>query len=148
MTSAHRLKAYGAIYRGVVQYYLHAGDVYRLERLRWTIETSLLRTLAAKHHSTATKMAARHRATVETPHGPRICYQAVRTRCHPDRRGMSGQAPGDELDEPRGEVFGVTDAEAAPSRHGRRDDPRPARRVRRPWRAWPRAGKPARRWSR
>lgn len=71
---------YGAVYRGVVQYYLHAGDVYRLERLRWTMETSLLRTLAAKHDSTATKMAARHRATIETPHGPRVCYQAVRTR--------------------------------------------------------------------
>lgn len=71
---------YGAIYRGVVQFYLHAGDVYRLERLRWTMETSLLRTLAAKHHSTATKMAARHRVTIETPHGPRTCFQAVRTR--------------------------------------------------------------------
>jgi hypothetical protein len=71
---------YGAIYRGVVQYYLHAGDVHRLERLRWVMETSLLRTLAAKHNSTATKMAARHRATIQTPHGPRTCYQAVRTR--------------------------------------------------------------------
>ncbi|MFG2005480.1 group II intron reverse transcriptase/maturase [Spirillospora sp. NPDC048911] len=85
--------AYGATYRGVVQYHLHAGDLYRLERLRWVMETSLLRTLAAKHDSTATKMAARHRATIQTPHGPRICYQAVRARGH-DQKPLTARCGG------------------------------------------------------
>jgi Type II intron maturase len=34
---------YGAEYRGIVQYYLLAGDVYRLHRLRWVMLTSLLK---------------------------------------------------------------------------------------------------------
>ncbi|MFC0101002.1 group II intron reverse transcriptase/maturase [Micromonospora marina] len=37
---------FGAIYRGIVQYYLLAGDVFRLHRLRWVMETSMLKTLA------------------------------------------------------------------------------------------------------
>ena len=39
--------AYGAQYRGIVQYYLLAGDIHRMERLRWVMETSLLKTLGA-----------------------------------------------------------------------------------------------------
>jgi hypothetical protein len=72
--------AYGAKYRGISQYYLLAGDVHRLNRLRWVMETSLLKTLAAKHDSTVTKMAARYKATIETPHGPRTCFEAVHIR--------------------------------------------------------------------
>jgi hypothetical protein len=72
--------AYGAKYRGISQYYLLAGDVYRLSRLRWVMVTSLLKTLAAKHDSTVTKMAARYKAAIETPHGPRTCFEAVRIR--------------------------------------------------------------------
>ena len=33
-------------------------------------------TLGAKHQSSVSKMAAKHRATTETPHGPRRCYEA------------------------------------------------------------------------
>src|SRR5258708_39135463 len=36
----------------------------------------MLKTLAAKHHSTVTKMARKYRATIETPHGPRTCFEA------------------------------------------------------------------------
>jgi group II intron reverse transcriptase/maturase len=68
---------YQAEYRGFVQYYLLAQDVYRLGRLRWVMETSLLKTLAAKHHSTVTKMSRRYRTFVETPNGPRRCFQVV-----------------------------------------------------------------------
>jgi len=35
------ISQYGAEYRGIVQYYLLAGDVYRLDRLRWVMLTSL-----------------------------------------------------------------------------------------------------------
>ena len=53
------ISQYGAEYRGIVQYYLLAGDVYRLDRLRWVMLTSLLKTLAGKHDSTVTKKIAR-----------------------------------------------------------------------------------------
>ena len=70
----------GAEYRGVVNYYLLAQDVWRLRTLRWHAETSMLKTLASKHKSTVTKMAARHQAKVTTADGPRTCYEARRKR--------------------------------------------------------------------
>ena len=36
----------------------------------------MFKTLAAKHQSTVTKMAAKHKAKIETPHGLRTCYEA------------------------------------------------------------------------
>ncbi len=50
---------YGSEYRGIVQYYLLANDVYRLNRLSWVMETSMLKTLAGKHSSTVSKMGAK-----------------------------------------------------------------------------------------
>jgi group II intron reverse transcriptase/maturase len=41
------ISAYGAEYRGLAQYYLLAGNVSRLHRLRWAAETSMLKTLGA-----------------------------------------------------------------------------------------------------
>jgi hypothetical protein len=67
---------YGAEYRGIVQYYLLAGDVYRLNRLHWVMQTSLLKTLANKHRSTVTKMAKKHKTAIDTPDGPRTCLEA------------------------------------------------------------------------
>jgi group II intron reverse transcriptase/maturase len=69
------INTYGAEYRGIVQYYLLASDVYRLGKLHWVMETSLLKTLAGKHRSRVAKMAARYKATVDTPHGPHRCIQ-------------------------------------------------------------------------
>ena len=37
---------YGAEYRGIVQYYLLASDVHRLNRLNGVMRASLLRTVA------------------------------------------------------------------------------------------------------
>jgi group II intron reverse transcriptase/maturase len=71
---------FGAEYRGIVQYYLLAGDVFRLHRLRWVMETSMLCTLARKHRSTVTKMAARHKAKIQTPHGLRTRFEATAGR--------------------------------------------------------------------
>jgi group II intron reverse transcriptase/maturase len=70
------VKIYGAEYRGIVQYDLLAYDVWRFNRLCWYAQTSMLKTLAAKHQSTVTKMAAKHSAKIETPHGLRRCYEA------------------------------------------------------------------------
>jgi len=69
------ISRYGAKYRGIVQYYLLAGDVHRLDRLHWVMLTSLLKTLACKYGSSVSKMARRYGARIETPHGPRKCMQ-------------------------------------------------------------------------
>lgn len=71
---------FGAEYRGIVQYYLLAGNVRRLHRLRWVMETSMLKTLAGKHGSSVSKMAARFKAKITTPHGPRTCFEVSMPR--------------------------------------------------------------------
>jgi hypothetical protein len=68
---------YGSEYRGFVQYYLLAQDVFRLEKLRWVMETSMLKTLAGKHKSTVAKMARKYKASIDTPDGPRTCFQVT-----------------------------------------------------------------------
>jgi hypothetical protein len=70
------VRTYGAEYRGLVEYYLLAADVYRLNRLEWVMKTSMLKTLACKHNSTVTKMADRYKTTIDTPYGPRRCFEA------------------------------------------------------------------------
>jgi hypothetical protein len=71
------ISQYQAEYRGVVQYYLLAADVCHLNRLHWVMETSLLKTLAGKHGSSVAKMARKYKATIDTPYGPRMCFQAT-----------------------------------------------------------------------
>jgi group II intron reverse transcriptase/maturase len=68
---------YGSEYRGFVQYYLLAQDVFRLEKLRWVMETSMLKTLAGKHKSTVAKMARKYKASIDTPDGSRTCVQVT-----------------------------------------------------------------------
>jgi group II intron reverse transcriptase/maturase len=68
---------YQAEYRGLVQYYLLAQDVFRLARLRWVMETSMLKTLAGKHKSTVTKMATKYKTVIDTPDGKRTCFQVT-----------------------------------------------------------------------
>ena len=70
------IRTFEAEYRGIVQYYLLAIDVWRLHRLQWIMQTSMLKTLAAKHQSSVVKVAARHRAKIDTPHGKRTCFEA------------------------------------------------------------------------
>jgi group II intron reverse transcriptase/maturase len=74
------VRKYGAEYQGVVNYYLLAQDVYRLNTLHWNAMTSMLKTLAAKHHSTVSKTAAKYKAKVETRDGLRACFEARRHR--------------------------------------------------------------------
>jgi Type II intron maturase len=69
------ISRFGAEYRGIVQYYLLAGDVGRLDRLHWVMVTSLLKTLAGKYDSSVSKMARKYAATIQTPHGPYRCMQ-------------------------------------------------------------------------
>jgi group II intron reverse transcriptase/maturase len=74
------VRIYGAEYRGIVNYYLLAQDAWRLSTLCWYAQTSMLKTLAAKHKSSVAKMAARYKAKAITGHGPRTCFEARLTR--------------------------------------------------------------------
>jgi len=74
------VRIYGAEYRGVANYYLLAQNAWRLGTLEWNAETSMLKTLAAKHRSTVTTMAARHKAKIETRDGLRTCFEARKHR--------------------------------------------------------------------
>ena len=79
--SDHTIVAtFGAEYRGLIQYYMLAGDVYKLNRLEWVMRTAMLRTLAAKHRSSVSKMTTRHKVKTETPYGLRTCFEATQPR--------------------------------------------------------------------
>jgi group II intron reverse transcriptase/maturase len=86
------ISTYGAEYRGIVQYYLLAGDVWRLNRLEWVMKTSMLKTLAHRHRSTVTKMARKYKAVTATPSGPRRCFEA-RVERH-DRKPLAARFGG------------------------------------------------------
>lgn len=68
---------FGSEYRGFVQYYALALNIGRLNRLRWVMETAMLKTLAGKHSSTVRRMARKFKAKIKTPHGPRTCFEVV-----------------------------------------------------------------------
>ncbi|MGR6915635.1 group II intron reverse transcriptase/maturase [[Actinomadura] parvosata] len=55
---------YGVEYRGLVQYYLLARNVFRLDTLHWIMETWMLKTLVNEHQST---VSARARARKGRP---------------------------------------------------------------------------------
>ena len=73
------VRKYGAEYRGIVNYYLLARDVWRLGTLHWHAQTSMLKTLAAKHHSTVTTMAGRYKARSSPATAPGPCFEARKT---------------------------------------------------------------------
>lgn len=77
LTDNQIIGKYGAEWRGYLQYYLLAQDVWRLNRLQWVMLTSMLKTLAGKHRSTVSKMADKYQTTIDTPAGRRVCFQAT-----------------------------------------------------------------------
>ena len=88
------VRIYGAEYRGIVNYYRLAQDIRRLGALRWNAETSMLKTLAAKHDSSVSKTAARYKAKVPTGDGPRTCFEARKHReGKPDLTARFGGIP-------------------------------------------------------
>ena len=65
-----------------------------MDTLRWHTLTSMLKTLAAKHQSTVSKMAAKYKAKIQTPDGPRICFEArVHRNGKPDLVARFGGIP-------------------------------------------------------
>jgi hypothetical protein len=71
------VEKFGSEYRGFVQYYLLAQDVFRLNGLHWVMQSAMLKTLANKHKSTVRAMARKYKAVVDTPDGPRTCFQVT-----------------------------------------------------------------------
>jgi group II intron reverse transcriptase/maturase len=78
---------YQSEYRGYVQYYLLAENVSAIGKLRYIMETSLLKTLAAKHKSSVPKMKEKYSSTVMTPNGPRKCLKVEIIR--PDKQPLT-----------------------------------------------------------
>jgi len=62
-------------YRGVVEYYRMAFNLHRFDRLKWVMETSLTKTLAAKLRISVPKVYDRYQAVLRTPDG---AYKGLR----------------------------------------------------------------------
>jgi group II intron reverse transcriptase/maturase len=60
---------YQAEYRGLVQYYLLASNVSRLNYVHYTMRVSLLKTLANKHKARTSAILAKYNAPIKTPTG-------------------------------------------------------------------------------
>jgi len=89
------IEKYGSEYRGIVQYYAYARNRFWLERLHWYMESSLLKTLAAKHKSTVTKMARRFAGKAITEKGVVKCLSIKTER--PGREPLYAQFGGISL---------------------------------------------------
>ena len=69
------ISRYQAEFRGVIQYYLMAVNVFHLGRLQWVMEWSLAKTLANKHQATSRRIFRRYKSTIQTEYGPRACLK-------------------------------------------------------------------------
>ena len=74
------MRTYQDAFRGLVQYYLLAHNVSHFGRLKWVMQQSLTKTLAAKHKTTRSKAVQRYKSTVQTEHGERACLEVVKER--------------------------------------------------------------------
>lgn len=77
--------------------------------------TSMLKTLAGKHRSTASKMADKYQATIDTPSGPRVGFQTTVER--EGRKPLTARFGGIPLKRQRKAV--LNDSQPGPL-HGRR----------------------------
>ncbi len=68
---------YQGVYRGIAEYYRMAHNVYLLNKLKWIMETSLTKTLAAKLKLSVRKVYAKYHATLMVDHRPYKGLQVV-----------------------------------------------------------------------
>jgi len=71
---------YQSCYRGYVQFYKLATNIGWLNRLRWIMETSLLKTLAHKHKINVNKVAKRYKKQIKLPQGLKKCIEVTVVR--------------------------------------------------------------------
>src|SRR5258708_31729706 len=81
----------------------------------------MLKALAAKHHSTVTKMGACYRAKIVTSDGPRRCFEARLTR--EGKQDLVARFGGIALRQDR--RGGITHPRPVPARHPRQGRPPP-----------------------
>jgi hypothetical protein len=62
-------------FRGLAEYYQLAFNLHRLNRLKWVMEQSLVKTLACKLRTSASQVYKRYRTTLQTDAGPRVGLQ-------------------------------------------------------------------------
>jgi len=74
----HIVSHYQAVYRGLVNYYRMAHNLgTRLDRLRWVLETSMVKTLAGKHKCSCASLWKKHKVKVKTEHGPVNAFRVI-----------------------------------------------------------------------
>jgi hypothetical protein len=78
----------------------------------------MLKTLAGKHDSSVSKMAARYKATIDTPHGPRKCFQVSVDRGE-GRKPLVARSGGIPLKRQKNAV--ITDREPVPAAPRRKE---------------------------
>ena len=71
------MSRYQAEFRGVVQYYMLALNVFHFGKLQWVMQQSLAKTLAAKHKTPRRKLIRNYQSTVQTEHGERACLKVL-----------------------------------------------------------------------
>lgn len=67
---------YQSEYRGYVQYYQMATNLHLMNKLRWIMATSMLKTLANKHKSTVAQMAKKYKCDIDTENGKMKGFKA------------------------------------------------------------------------
>lgn len=73
----HIVSSYQSRYRGIVQYYIMAHNISKLSRVKYTMETSMLKTLAAKHKTSVNKIAKKYKTTVDVNGKGYVAFQVV-----------------------------------------------------------------------
>jgi group II intron reverse transcriptase/maturase len=72
----HIVSYYQAIYRGLVNYYRMAHNLSsRLDRVRWVLEVSMVKTLANKHKCSCASLWREHKVSLPTEHGRVNAFQ-------------------------------------------------------------------------
>ena len=74
------INLYQSEYRGVVQFYSLAQNIAWLERVRWIMWSSLMKTLACKYKTSVAKICEKYHKTVKLPHGLRKCVEITISR--------------------------------------------------------------------
>jgi group II intron reverse transcriptase/maturase len=112
---------YQAEFRGLAQYYQLAFNRTRLDKVRWIMEQSLTKTLAAKGRTTVQKIWDKHHATIQTAAGPRKVLQVVVER-HDGRPPLVAQWGGLSLRWQRNASEVILDDSPERIVHGRSSD--------------------------
>lgn len=74
------VNVYQSEYRGYVQFYSLAQNIAWLEKLRWVMWSSMMKTLAGKHKTSVAKISDNYHKTVKLPHGQRKCVEITVNR--------------------------------------------------------------------